>query len=285
MHRSFVMATPHALVDEQWFLELIEERADLPRDLPPRTAATLTICTLAERLTPGQAQHLFDALPPEIQPLFASCRVPYGRPVSKLDDATFLDALAGRLGVTPAHAELIADTVFRAVRTLLPAAVIDHVAVQLPRDLSDLWLGRRAIFAAPTTSFDTAQWELLTDISDAVPLPIGVQPEDALAAVMCTFSSRLSGGEVRDLLLALPAQVRPLVEHCMLTRDERPGVLRDRHDIVMHVADELATSPELAEQIIAAVLTAVKRLIPIKEQGDIASQLPRDLRTLWDEAG
>ncbi len=279
------MATPRALVDEQWFLEVIDERADLPRGLPPRTAATLTMCTLAERLTPGQVEHLFDALPRELQPLFRSCRAPYGRPVSRFDDATFLDALGGRLGVTPAHAELIADSVFRAVRTLLPAAVIDHVAVQLPRDLSDLWLGRRAIFAAPTTSFDTAQWELLTDITDSVPLPIGVHPEDALTAVMCAFSRRLSGGEARDLLLALPAPVRPLVEHCVLTRDERPGILRDRRELVLHVADELATSTQLAEQIIAAVLTAVKRLIPIKEQGDIASQLPRDLRTLWDEMG
>lgn len=279
------MATPRALVDEQWFLEVIDERADLPRDLPPRTAAILTMCTLAERLTAGQVEHLFDALPSELQPMFHSCRAPYGRPVSLFDDATFLDALGGRLGVTPAHAELIADSVFRAMRTVLPADVVDHVAVQLPRDLSDLWLGRRAIFAAPTIPFDTAQWHLLTDIAEGVPLPVGVQPEDALTAVMCAFSSRLSGGEARDLLLALPAPVRPLVDHCMLTRDERPGILRDRHGLVLQVADELATSEQLAEQIIAAVLTAVKRMIPIKEHGDISSQLPRDLRTLWDEAG
>lgn len=279
------MATPHALVDEPWFLELIEERADLPRDLSARTAAVLTMCTLAERLTPGQAERLFDALPAELQPMFRGCHATPGRPVSRLDDATFLDALAGRLGITPAHAELVADSVFRASRTVLPAIVIEHVAVQLPRDLSDLWLGRRAIFAAPTTSFDTAQWELLNDIVDGVPLPIGVHPEDALAAVMCAFSRRLSGGEARDLLLALPAPVRPLVEHCVLTRDERPGILRDRRELVLHVADELATSAQLAEQIIAVVLTAVKRLIPNKEQGDIASQLPRDLRALWDDAG
>jgi uncharacterized protein (DUF2267 family) len=41
---------------------------------------------------------------------------------------------------------------------------------------------------------------------------------------------------------------------------------------------------EQAERIAAAVFAAVERLISPKEIGDVASQLPRDLQSLWRDA-
>lgn len=278
------MADLHTqLTDEEWFLEAVELRADLPDYLPPRRATMVTLCTLAERLTAGQVQRIYDALPRDLRPLFAACVPDFGRPATKFDDAGFLDLLAHRLAVSPAHGELIAESVFQVLREVLPAEVIEHVAVQLPRDLVDLWLGTRAPLLGAEVPADTAKWELLTDISDGVPLPVGVDSARALSSVMCAFSQRLSGGEARDVLLGLPRSVRPLVDDCFLRHGEHAEVF-DRDDLVARVAEDLRTSLAEADYIIRVVLTAVKRMLPMKEQDDIASQLPRDLFALWDAA-
>lgn len=278
------MADLHTqLTGEDWFLESVELRADLPEYLPPRRATMVTLCTLADRLTAGQVQRIFDALPPDLQPLFGACVPDFGRAPARFDDAAFLDLLAHRLAVSPAHAELVAESVFQVLREVLPADVVEHVAVQLPRDLSDLWLGTRGPLLGAEIPYDTAKWELLTDIADGVPLPVGVDPARALKAVMCAFSQRLSGGEARDVLLGLPPSVRPLLEDCFVRYDEHAEVF-DRDELVIRVADALRTSLAEADFIIRVVLTAVKRMLPMKEQDDIASQLPTDLFALWDAA-
>lgn len=278
------MAELHTgLTDADWFLAAIAARANLPRDVPVREAATITMCTLAERLTPGQVRHVYDALPAEIRPLFAPCLVPHGRPATKLDDADFLDLLANRLGLSPAHAELVADSVFRVMREALPPQVVDNVTVQLPGDLEDLWLGTRPPSPDAVIPYDTALWELLTDITDGVPLPVGIDASDALASVMCAFSQRLSGGEARDVFLGLPPAVRPFLEHCLLRHEEHAAVF-DREALVERVAEDLGMSHRDAEHVVRVVLTAVKRMLPVKEQDDIASQLPMDLRALWEAA-
>lgn len=276
--------TSDELFDDDQFLAVIEPAASLPRHVRPETAAIVTLCTLAKRLTPGESQHLLDALPSSIQHLFVTCMQRGGRPVEKLDDAGFLDQIAHRLEVTPAHAELVADKIFNVVRARIPIEVTRHVAAQLPGDLSDLWLGERALIVDVVTHPEgSPQLALLGEIYDAVPLPIGVTPTDALSAVLCAFSRRVSGGERRDLLYGLPEDVRPLVDRCLLARGELAEVF-GRDQLVARVADELATTPELAEDIIAAVFLAVKHQLPTKEIDDVASQLPLDLRGTWISA-
>jgi uncharacterized protein (DUF2267 family) len=265
-------------IDDDQFLAVIEAAASLPRQVRPETAAIVTMCTLARRLTPGQARQLLDALPSSVRMMFAPCMQRGGEMVEKIDDAGFLDLVAHRLELTPAHAEIIADAIFKAVRALLPIEVIRHVATQLSGDLSDLWLGEREpIFDAMTQAEGSPQLALLGEIYDAVPLPIGVTPTDALSAVLCAFTRRVSGGESLDLLLGLPEDVRPLVDRCFLHRGELAEVF-GRDQLVARVADELATSPRLAEDIIDAAFTAVKHQLPEKEIDDVASQLPPDLR-------
>lgn len=271
------------LTDEDWFLEMIDQRAELGPRVRPRTAASAVLRTLAQRLTPGQAKRLYDALPPDIQQLFPRGLVPPGHLIVRFDDAEYLDVLARELAVSPAHAELIADSVFRAVREVLPSEVIDNVAAQLPRDLSDLWLGTRAPILGATVPYDTARWELETDITNGVPLPVGVDATRALVSVMRVFTQRLSRGEARDVLLGLPPAVRPPLARYCLDREEE-AVVFSLDELVHRVADDLGTDVALADQIVRVVLTAVKRMLPLKEQDDIASQLPVDLRALWEDA-
>ncbi len=99
-------------------------------------------------------------------------------------------------------------------------------------------------------------------------------------AVMCTFSRRLSGGEARNLLLALPNTLRPLVGACMLHRTETAARF-DEREFVGELAEHPQTTPELATRLAPAVFAAVKRWLPEKDVEDAAGQLPTDLRSLW----
>ena len=265
------------------FLEEIARQSHLPGHVGAATAATVVVCTLAARLTRGQAHQLLGALPMPLQPLFRPCIAHRHGTVAALDDAGFLQRIAARLHVTPAHAELICDAVFRAVRADLPAAVIAHVAGQLPHDLRDLWGGARPVPIVDLTPFD-ARHTLLAEIAEHAPLPPGVTAVDAFAAVMCMFTQRLSGGEARDVLLGLPAALHPLITRCIRHRDEQ-GAVFDRDQLLRSVADDLGTAPPLAEWIILAVFTAVQHALPAKEVRDVASQLPADLGALWAAAG
>lgn len=265
------------------FLQGIARQALLPGHVGAATAATVVVCTLATRLTRGQAHQLLGALPLALQPLFRPCIAHRFGTVVALDDARFLERIADRLHVTPAHAERICDAVFRAVRADLPAAVLDHVTGQLPHDLRDLWSGTRPVPTVALTPLD-ARHALLTEIAEHAPLPAGVTAVDAFAAVMCIFTQRLSGGEARDVLLGLPDALHPLIARCVRHRDE-PGAVFDRDQLLRSVADDLGTAPPLAEWIILAVFAAVQHALPAKEVRDVARQLPADLGALWTAAG
>ncbi|MDB4955439.1 MAG: hypothetical protein JWO36_3008 [Myxococcales bacterium] len=270
--------------DEGRFISEIESHALLPAHVTAATAAIVTMCTLAERLTTGQAYDLLVALPAQIQPLFDRCMRRKGRSVVKLAGAELLDRVAIRLDVTPAHAELICDCIFRSVRARLPGDVVEHVANQLPKSLSDLWCGtRHAVADAASVTETSARQQLLAEIADRAPLPAGITAPDAFSAAMCTFSRHLSGGEARDVFLGLPESVRRLLERCLVHRHEQAAVF-DRAELVNSVADELDTAPAVAEQIVRVVLAAVKRLLPTKQVHDVASQLPPDLREIWRSA-
>lgn len=261
------------------FLQAIASHAQLPAHVSPATAAAVAVCTLATRLTRGQAHQVLAALPSPIQPLFQACIAHRAGRVAELDDAGFLRRIADRIDVSPAHAELICSSVFRALRAELSGEVVQHVASQLPRDLSDLWTGTRAL-AAVASVVTNARHELLAEIADRAPLPIEITAGEAFSAVMCNFSQRLSGGEARDVLLGLPEAVRPLIERCVTHRDEE-GAVFDRDGLMNSVADELGTTPSIAEQIVVGVFAAVKQVLPAREVHDVASQLPPDLRDLW----
>ena len=111
-------------------------------------------------------------------------------------------------------------------------------------------------------------------------LPPGVQGTDAAAAVLCVLAQRLSGGEARDLVVTLPAGLRPRVQACARHHGER-GEAFDYHEFLRRVAAHLDVSGPQAEDIARTVFAAVRRTLPGKEQRDVASQWPWDLEQLW----
>ena len=261
--------------------------ARLPSDVAPEDAISAVMCALVDRLTAGQAHHLFDALPAPMRSLFTTCvRHRTGQPTMKLDRVDFLERVAEHLGVTPAHAEIICEAVFEAVRCELPDKLAADVAQQLPRGLQELWLARRRVEAPPaeaTLPADEARSAIAAEIAENTQLPAGVTSGDAFSAVMCALSQRVSRGQARELVLGLPETMRGLVDRCALHRSEESDVF-GRDELLRRVAAHLQLELSEAEPVVRAVFTAAKRILPEKATIDIGSQLPVDLRDLWEDA-
>ncbi len=263
------------------FLATIADDAALPAFVHANDAAVATTSALLDRLTTGQAHVVLASLPPEVRTLLASSSLGReDRPTLTGGRAELFDRVGNDLGVAPASAELIVSAVFRALQQLLPTEVIEHVAQQLPHDLRHLWLS-----PAPAGTEDIAGdldllRQVLDDIERSRALPIRVTARDAFSSVMCLFEQRLSGGDARDLLLGLPRALRPFVERCMLERREQPTTF-DLDELTANVAQDLGLDLAQAASVLAAVIAAVTRALPQEEIDRVASQLPRDIRSLW----
>jgi uncharacterized protein (DUF2267 family) len=114
-------------------------------------------------------------------------------------------------------------------------------------------------------------------------LPSGMGGTEAAAAVLCVLAQRLSRGEARDVVVALPEGLRLRVQVCARHRGER-GEAFDYDEFLRRVMAHLDVSRPEAEDIVRAVFAAVRRMLPLKEQQDVASQLPWDLEQLWRSA-
>jgi uncharacterized protein (DUF2267 family) len=281
------MATTSAgLTDDQTrasFVRDIAARAELPPYATAEWAAAEVMCALTERLTPGGAHRLLEALPPSLRPLFERCAERQRGPARKFDRAELLARIGDHLGVTPRHAERICQSVAAAIRSCVSADVAERVGMQLPADLQELWFAPSLPIvsqAAAADELEEARREILAEIERSGALPPGTDSAEALMAVMCIFSRRLSGGEARNLWLALPNTLRPLVGACTLHRPQ-PAAVFGEGEFVARVAEHLATAPDVATRLIQAVFAIIRRWISEKDVADVASQLPVDLRSLW----
>lgn len=258
----------------------------MPSDLDIDEAISAVMCALTERITAGEAHELLEAVPPTVRAFFEVCVIHReGRPTTKLDRAEFLERVAEHLGVTPAHAELASEAVFAAIRSELPDEIARNVAQQLPRGLAQLWLAPPR-FDAPaeaTIAEDEARRSVESHIAAEVALPFDVTSAEAFAAVMCALSQRLSGGEARELLLGLPVPLRRLVDRCMAHRPE-PSATFGKDELVRRVTEHVRMTPSEAEALVRATFAGVKRVLPEKVVHDVESQLPFDVRELWEQA-
>jgi uncharacterized protein (DUF2267 family) len=111
-------------------------------------------------------------------------------------------------------------------------------------------------------------------------LPTGISAEDAVRAVMCTFNQHVSGSEARKVFEALPATLHPLLQRCMLhRRDEAESFGRDQ--LIVRVGAHLGVSLEEAESVTSTVLKAISAGLPKRTVGEVAQDLPLELRDLW----
>ena len=111
-------------------------------------------------------------------------------------------------------------------------------------------------------------------------LPRGMSGQEAYCAAMCTLCRRLSRAEARDVYLALPRPLQRLIEDCALVNRGEQSEILDREQFVRRVAERLQVDRDHAEAITRTVFAAVETVLPTKEIHDVASQLPRELKTI-----
>jgi uncharacterized protein (DUF2267 family) len=121
---------------------------------------------------------------------------------------------------------------------------------------------------------------LLKQIEQSGVVPTGSTSTEVASAVLCTLARRLSGGEARDLLAALPPAIQPLLRACGAHERERAEVF-DHEELLRRVQEHFETLPDDTEEIVRVVFRALHSHLPQRQIDDIASQLPRDFADIW----
>lgn len=111
-------------------------------------------------------------------------------------------------------------------------------------------------------------------------LPDGVTAKEAVVAVLCTLSRRISAGEAEQLRSEMPPDLIAVLEPCTSHRDEQPEVF-GLDDFVHRVAQHLDTTDGQAAAVARHVFAALQADYPSREADDVESQLPADLKRLW----
>ncbi|MDA8165996.1 MAG: DUF2267 domain-containing protein [Desulfobacteraceae bacterium] len=132
----------------------------------------------------------------------------------------------------------------------------------------------------PSTSPPDPKWERIArEIKSQEMLPAGVEAADAVAAVLCALAQRLSAGEARQLIDALPFWLGPMLRPCAVHFEAAAPFARG--EFLARVAEHLQVESEAAGPLTGAVFAAVRKRLPPKEINDVRTQLPQELREWW----
>jgi uncharacterized protein (DUF2267 family) len=111
-------------------------------------------------------------------------------------------------------------------------------------------------------------------------LPAGTSARDAVAVVLGTLLRRVTGGQARHFVRALPSALRDILGSSAEHRAEAPeGFNRDMY--LRRVSMLLGTSEESVERLARDIFLAMHRHLGTIDVGDVATQLPDDLERLW----
>ena len=125
--------------DADALLREVEASGALPQGVNADAAVSAVLCTLAMRLSGGEASDFFEALPSGIRPLLRTCTVHQGITAQLFDKAGFVRKVAHHFGVGEEQAEPVVRAVLRATRTRISEGELHGVEGQLPKELKELW--------------------------------------------------------------------------------------------------------------------------------------------------
>jgi uncharacterized protein (DUF2267 family) len=271
----------------------------LPRHVRAFDAATAVLGTLATRLSRGEVGKLAAALPDRIGTVLRYCPRPDRDEGEAFDKDAFVQRVAERLSIEPAAAEKLTRAVFAALHAQLAEREAHDAASQLPKELRDLWLGGETL--APSVplppqrhvvppgfvddrpredELDLVGRRFLAEIEEDGSVPDDKTALDVSTAVLGALARRVSGGEARAFIAALPPilqrQLAPAASH-----GERPVERFNYAGLRDEVAAQLAVWPEQADHLIQLVFDVARAHVRPTEIEHIASQLPEDLKRLW----
>jgi uncharacterized protein (DUF2267 family) len=254
------------MMDLERFVKIVEQEGALTPD-EADNATRATFETLSERLSKGQARHLVEQLPGSGPWLFPT------RETEPIDYDEFLARVARRAGTDVSTAERYARAVFAGLGRALTADELAGLVADLPQDFAPV------LAEAQHLVDHTPRAE---DFFRRVAALTGLDADGARRAtdaVLETLAERIAGGEVDDLISALPV---PL--HSPLKRGKRAtsGVPRrlSRETFVSQVADREGVPAEAAFEHVRAVFAALRDTLPEAEFWDVTVELPPDFGVL-----
>lgn len=131
-----------------------------------------------------------------------------------------------------------------------------------------------------TTTPDLAGPEIIQALSRV--LPRHVRADEALSAVLCALTQRLTRGEAIHVLVNLPASVRTFFAECVLEREE-PADTFELSELFERVATHLGIPVEEAELIAREAISLVQPRLSREVFEHVAAQLPADIELMWRE--
>ncbi len=114
--------------------------------------------------------------------------------------------------------------------------------------------------------------------------PAEASPRHALIATLGTLVERLTAGEARTLLAALPPPLRELLADRVARREGQPVLPLDRAEFLLRVATQLSVTPVCAEQVVLTVFDTLRPWLPRAVVSGVMQQLPHGLKELWGGA-
>ncbi|MEA2323848.1 MAG: hypothetical protein QOD81_3698 [Solirubrobacteraceae bacterium] len=246
------------------FIGVVEQAAGISRAAAER-AVHATLATLAERVTGGEARDIALFLPEEVRRPLESA--PERAEAFALEE--FVRRVAERERVAPEAAAEHARAVFEALGLAVAPGELRDMLAQLPSDFAPLLkaagLGRRRL------SSDEP------DLVGRVAGPAGLDRTRARRAtetVLETLATRISAGEVEDLIPELPPDLVPALERGLA--ESRAAKLMTSDEFIATVADREGVDIDEAERHARAVFAALREVVSGKEFSDMVAQLSED---------
>ena len=115
-------------------------------------------------------------------------------------------------------------------------------------------------------------------------LPVGVDADEAAAAVLCTVLARMELEPARALLDALGDELVQTIGRCPV-HEGQPGESFDEQQLLARVASHFELAPDAVRPMTAAVLSAIRQRIAPDTGALVERQLPRPIVELWRGAG
>jgi uncharacterized protein (DUF2267 family) len=257
------------------FITTIEQRAGISW-IDAERAASATLETLAERITPGQARQLAEDLPAQIRRWLipdSRSRERDGERSADFDVDEFLRRVAEREGVDPETAAHHAKAVFIALARLVRGEEIAQLVAQLPAPY------KRLLYEATRRRRDPGGPEVISVemFTRRVARRGALEPAEAHEAseiVLETLAERIAGGEVDDLAEEIPEPLRPPLER----GKARAGGKAQRmslDEFIARIAEREGVSYEQALDHARAVFATLRETLTDKEFSDLLSELPR----------
>lgn len=283
--------------EEREILADVVAEGSLPENVAPEDATAAVLCALTQRISAGEAEQFLNELPAGMRGLLGPCVVHREGAVERFGEAGFFARVGNHLQIGPEEAERVTETVFAAVRARLSGREIRHIESQLPADLKTLWLppsahptppkaeftGRDVVEAAPLEPIDIELDHPVTRAIEAsAELPEGVTGAGLLSAALCLLSERVTRGDAHHVL-ELPEELRPLVTGCVSYRSENAGRF-GLSEYLRRLGDHLGCDESRAEVLAQSAFRESKAVLPERAVGAIATQLPADLKALWERA-